>query len=283
MPLVAIPLGLIAVSSWLVKLEGDSFLHSQRTALIQQQAKNVANRGVSVEPVASNTAFTHDRFGWKDDSNQNANTLGTTLTPRGIGSRTGAPPSWIDTQAPVTSESRDSLPPIPGYIENGRIGASPYATVPEGSGFHITADEATKLDVNGNKVIFNGNVSLTSPQFDLSGDQLVVFLSEDKKTFRLAEATGSVQVQLKKGADDKCYRGQSDKAVYEPAKGTIVMTGWPKIQGQGQELIAAAADTRVMLYPNTGKLLTEGRTQTRVARQLVADDSAKRDTANSGE
>jgi hypothetical protein len=40
--------------------------------------------------------------------------------------------------------------------------------------------------------------------------------------------------------------------------------GWPKILGQGREHRASAADTRMTLFTNPAKLVTEGRAQTRI-------------------
>jgi lipopolysaccharide export system protein LptA len=102
----------------------------------------------------------------------------------------------------------------------------------------------------------------------------VVHLGQDKKSFRLLEATGSVDVQLTGVPDDKKYRGQSGVAVYDPAKGTLTLTGWPKIQGSGQELVAAEEGTRVVLMPKTGKMHTEGRAQTRVAKRLMEESAS---------
>jgi hypothetical protein len=62
--------------------------------------------------------------------------------------------------------------------------------------------------------------------------------------------------------------------VYDPGKGTLVLTDWPKIQGSGQELVAAEAGTRVVLIPKTGKMTTEGRAQTRIAKRLMEETAA---------
>jgi lipopolysaccharide transport protein LptA len=150
-----------------------------------------------------------------------------------------------------------------------------FETVPSDSGFHIAADEATKLDMEKQTVTFNGHVKLASPQFSLTATKLIVHLGKDKKSFRLLEATGSVDVQLTGVPDDKKYRGQSGAAVYDPAKGTLTLPGWPKIQGSGQELVAAEASTRIILVPKTGKMLTEGRAQTRIAKRLMAEPAAR--------
>ncbi len=37
-----------------------------------------------------------------------------------------------------------------------------FQTVPSDSGFHITADEATKMDIQAERVVFNGKVKMTS-------------------------------------------------------------------------------------------------------------------------
>jgi lipopolysaccharide transport protein LptA len=149
-----------------------------------------------------------------------------------------------------------------------------FETVPPDSGFHIAADEATKLDMERETVTFSGRVKLASPQFHLTATKLVVYLGKDKKSFHKLEATGEVDVQLTGVPDDKKYRGQSGVAVYEPGRGTLTLTGWPKIQGSGQELVAADASTRVILIPKTGKMLTEGRAQTRVAKRLMEESPA---------
>jgi len=282
--IIALPLGVIAVSTWLVKMENDTFLKSGRTTEIQEQARNQENGGVKVPIATPVEQFSHDRYGWKDNSQDLKTALGNDRPRRTIGSRPGQNADWLELQVEAKNASTGELPSIPGYIETEAMGESPFSTVPADSGFHITADEATKLDVKTQRVTFNGHVKLNSPQFDLTAKTVVVLLSKDKKTFKVAEATGDVNVQLKTGPPEKRYRGQSSKAVYEPSAGMITMTGWPKIQGQGQEIIAAAPETKVMLYTASGKLLTEGRTQTRVAKQLIAEDSAKRDAASqSGE
>lgn len=127
------------------------------------------------------------------------------------------------------------------------------------------------MDIQAERVVFNGKVKMSSPQFHLTASQLVVHLGKDKKSFKLAEARGEVNVQLTGVPEEKRYRGQSGFAIYNPSQGTLQLTGWPKIQGQGQELIAAEQGTKVTLFPKTGKMTTEGRAQTRIAKQLMAE------------
>ena len=184
--------------------------------------------------------------------------------------------NWLAAQpTKAATPTGGELPPIPGFAEMVPPAQPFFETVPADSGFHIAADEATKVDMEKETVTFNGHVKLASPQFHLTSTKMVVHLGKDKKSFRLLEATGSVDVQLTGVPDDKKYRGQSGVAVYDPAKGTLVLTGWPKIQGSGQELVAAEESTRIILVPKTGKMLTEGRAQTRIAKRLMEETAAQ--------
>ena len=104
---------------------------------------------------------------------------------------------WLAQQSSkLVQPSGGELPPIPGYAEMPTPAAPSFETVPADSGFHIAADEATKLDMEKQTVTFNGHVKLASPQFHLTATKLVVHLGKDKKSFRLLEATGAVDVQL---------------------------------------------------------------------------------------
>ena len=265
--LIAIPLGVIAVSGWLVKVENDSFRRGQRTSEIQQIANHRLGRvaGPQAEVPAA-ARLDHQRFGWEMVPEAAGGRLGDDFHRRPLGARAASAVPWLDRQeVALARQEAAGLPDIPGYQELPAPAVPEFETVLPGSGFHITADEATKLDLKKETVTFNGGVKLVSPQFHLTSDRLVIHLGKDKKTFRLLEASGSVHVQLTGVPEEKKYRGQSGFAVYDPAKAVLTLTQWPKIQGSGQELIAAEADTRVFLHPKTGHMHTEGRAQSRVA------------------
>lgn len=270
---IALPIGIIALSGWAVKVESDNYLQSRSNTALQQMPIRVADRLVLQPEVPRPSRFDHDRYG--TDSSETGNVLGDTISRRPIGERAGSRTAWLDAHPyHISNSSAQELPEIPGYVEApDQSLLQAFQTVPLEAGFHITADEATKVDMSGQTVMFNGNVSLTSPQFQLKSDKLTVHLGADKKSFNRAVAVGNVHVQLLAVAEDKRYRGQSGTAVYEPSKSMITMTNWPRIQGQGQELIGAEPNTKVFLYTQTGKMLTEGRAQTRVASQFVTNES----------
>lgn len=270
--LVAVPLSLIAISGWLVKVENDSFSKGARNSQLQQVPSHAGGRtAVGVQPpVAAELSLEHSRFGWVNTDGVGGALLGEDVTRRPLGTRAAPRGPWLD-RGQSTSDKAVKLPEIADFRSLPAPADPAFEAVPSESGFHITADEATRVDMGAQKVVFRGHVSMTSPQFHLAGEELIVHLGKDRTSFKLVEAKGNVKVQLTGVPPEKRYRGQSGNAVYDPAKGTLVMTGWPKIQGQGQELVAAEANTRVHLYPKTGKMLTEGRAQTRVAKRLMEE------------
>ena len=283
--LIALPLGIVAMASWLVRLEDSSFDATKRTANIQQVARHGGITGYTVtRDTPPIKRMDHGRYGWdQGDGSEGGSTLGNDPPRRTLGTRPGLGQPWLEQQTSTATAAKGPLiegSAIPGYIPPAGPGNTTFETVPAESGFHITADEATKMDIQAERVVFNGKVKMSCPQFHLSSTQLIVTLGKDKKSFKLAEAKGDVHVQLTGVPDEKKYRGQSGVAVYNPVQETLVMTQWPKIQGQGQELIAAEQGTKVTLFPKTGKMLTEGRAQTRVARQLMADGGPGSGAAN---
>lgn len=275
--LVAIPFGLIAVTSWLVKSESDSFAKSKRSEDIQNSSRRGAPVPRILEDIPVAARMDHERYGWQEGEYSSANTLGSVAAMRPLGARATQSLDWMTSQVPHKSASSSmNKTEIPGYIESSGSEVASFQTVTTESGYNITADEATKLDMAANKVIFNGHVMMTSPQFKLSADQLIVHLGSDKRTFKFIEANESVKIELVGVPEEKRYRGQSAKAIYEPSADSIVMTGWPKVQGQGQELVAAEEKTKITLFSKTGKMFTEGRAQTRVSKQLMAEEAEKK-------
>lgn len=271
--LIAVPLSLIAISGWLVKVENDSFSKGTRTSQLQQVPGH-GGGGAPVglqPPVPAELSFEHARFAWSGDQRVNPGPLGEDVSLRPLGARAMPRTAWLESRSSPLATKSTKLPEIADFRQQAAPENTAFEAVPSESGFHITADEATRVDMGSLKVVFRGHVSLSSPQFHLSGDELIVHLGKDRTSFKLMEATGAVNVQLTGVPVEKRYRGQSQSAVYDPGKGTLVMTGWPKIQGQGQELVAAEQRTRVLLYPKTGKMLTEGRAQTRIAKRLMEE------------
>lgn len=274
--LILIPLSVIAISGWLVKRESERFSRGVRTSQLQQVPRHGNGRvSVARAEVPETAKLDHHRYAWM--TGETGLPLGMDVQARPLGARAAPATDWLEKAAPVASH--DGVPAelrtIPDYRSMPEPAMPRFESVDTEGGFNITADEATRVDLSKETVVFNGHVRLTSPQFHLKSTKLVVHLSKDKKTFRMMEAMGDVDIQLTGVPEDKRYRGQSGVAVYEPGKGTLTMTQWPKVQGSGQEQVAAEAGTQMVLYPQTGQMLTRGKAQTRVAKRLMEAEKAE--------
>ena len=139
-----------------------------------------------------------------------------------------------------------------------------FDPVPNGAGYSITADSATNFDLKSKTVVFAGNVSLHCNEFTLAADRLVVHMESESGSMSRMVANGSVNVNLTKGTREERYQGFGEEATYDPKGQNIVFRGWPRILGHGREHRAASATTKMTLYTNPAKLLTEGRAQTRI-------------------
>ena len=275
--LIVIPLSVIAVSGWLVKRESDVFSQGVRTSQLQQVARHGNGRVSVARPDVPGTAkLDHQRYAWL--TGETGLPLGMDVQSRPLGARAAPATDWLE-KATARVSSQDGVPEelraIPDYRNMPEPGMPRFESAETEGGFNITADEATRVDLSKGTVVFNGHVRLTSPQFHLKSAKLVVHLSKDKKTFRMMEAMGDVDIQLTGVPEEKRYRGQSGVAVYEPGKGTLTMTQWPKVQGSGQEQVAAEAGTQMVLFPQTGQMVTKGKAQTRVAKRLMEEEKGK--------
>jgi lipopolysaccharide transport protein LptA len=276
--IVSIPLALIAVASFAVRHQDHSFQTSPRTAQIQTPVpvpvRLLPGSGTQIPaeklPVSQQPLY--GRYGF-DESVVAGTQLGRDSLPRGLGERASAPPDWLSIQQSIAAK-KSPFPEIPGYRETPPPRdplAEPLAVE---SGYQITSDEVTRLDMETGRVVFNRNVRMVSPQFHLTCDQLVVHLGKDKNSMDHSEAHGSVNILLTGVPPEKAYRGQSSDAVFHPQKNQIVLTGWPKARGASQEQVAAEAGTRMTLFTKTGRLLTEGRAQTRVTRSFMSESTS---------
>lgn len=143
--------------------------------------------------------------------------------------------------------------------------APEFAPVPGDAGYHIEAESATNFDLKTNSVVFSGEVGLKCKDFHMSASRLLVRMAGDSKSLKHLIANGNVKIHLLSDTKEGAYRGSSEQAVYDPALNSIVLTGWPKIIGEGREHIASTAGTRMTLHTKPSKLVTEGRAMTRVA------------------
>ena len=264
-------LGLVALSGWVVNLENEIYASKAKEMKLRGIAHYPRQGEREAKPSDPAASLAHPRYEWLNselaESRSTLRQMGSRVEPR-------LPVPTPAVQSYETGNLQD-LSDIPGPVPIAVPVEPVFDTVASQSGYHVNADEADKIGNGSDQIVFTGHVTMTSPTFHMVSDKLIMHMGKDGETFKLAESRGSVKVQLTGVPPEKRYRGQSEVALYDPKKGTLVMTGWPKIQGDGQELIASESTTRVILFPATGKLNTEGRTQTRVAKKFMEVDAKK--------
>jgi lipopolysaccharide transport protein LptA len=268
--IISIPIGLIAIASLIARHQDRSFQTGQHKSALESSVLLMHGSQSSVAELQPSQRLDHARYGVGESIG--GTMLGRDIRPRQLGERSATAPDWLRDQT-VPAARNASLPEISSYT------ASPPATDPLAtpiapeSGYQITAEEVSRLDMDSGRVVFNKNVHMVSPQFDLTCNQLVVHLGKDKNSMQLSEAHGAVNILLTGVPPERAYRGQSSDATFDPNKDIVILTGWPKAKGVSQEQVAAEAGTRMTLYTKSGRLVTEGRAQTRVTRSFVNDST----------
>lgn len=87
----------------------------------------------------------------------------------------------------------------------------------------ITCDGPLSFDYNRHIATFEQNVHVQDPNGDLYSDKLIAYMNEDTHTIRYAEAIGRVRIQQQQ------HTARSERAVYEPTRGTITLVGKPSL------------------------------------------------------
>ena len=220
-----------------------------------------------------------------------------------------ARPSPSPSVAPVPAEA-PSRTPAPD-AESAEL--SPPTDDPEMSDTtetDINATESASFSSRDRIAVFNGNVKVTDPRFQLVCDKLTVFLSKpaapgqnaaatpsptptptaDKKGdgggvmpsggsgIDHARAEGHVIILQKKaptkpGEEEKISIGRGEVGTFDNKTGDMVLTGWPSLEQNGSSLVADAEYT-VMTIHRDSSLNTEGPSKTRLIQHGKGGGSA---------
>lgn len=183
-------------------------------------------------------------------------------------SRSGRPMGFSDLEVasslPGAFEASSPPQSIP-TVQDAPSAPPEFEPVPTSMGYHISSDAATNFDMKSNTVVFSGKVTLKTTDLILEADRLIVHMNPgETQTLKKLVANGKVDFHLIGVPKEEVYRGSGEQAVFDPNTGIIVMSGWPKIIGQGREHIAAASTTVMSLNTKSPRLETEGRAQTRL-------------------
>ncbi len=127
----------------------------------------------------------------------------------------------------------------------------------------ITAEDEARFDSNTRVAIFIGKVAVDDKQFFLTCDKLTVYLKKDGGGMERAEAEGNVNILQKTDAEDggEPSRGKSQRALYDPDRGTVTLIGAPEVQ-QGINLHRASRPSTTMVLNPDGQLQTNGPSRT---------------------
>ena len=183
-----------------------------------------------------------------------------------VSTRTG-----LETDAPTTAKPKKA-----------RVGGAPAPNGPT----VITCSAQTTFDEKTRMAVFEGDVSVKSPQFVLTAEKLTAYLKKDETPAKTdveptknargegsADSTGGLEKAIAEGnvvisqtktdekGEETQYVGRGAKAVYTTATGDIVLSGWPQIQ-QGMNNQVATEEGTVMILNRDGRLKTVGRSKT---------------------
>lgn len=162
----------------------------------------------------------------------------------------------------------------------------------------IVARDGADFDGKGRVAIFNGNVHIQDPRFELWCDRLTVFLNREAKEdadaaqdkpppsnnpqassgggIDRAVAEGHVVIKQTKPATDggeaKTSIGRSERAEYTNRTGEIVLSGGRPSIEQGMNILEATSSQTRIILNRDNTLRTEGPSRTIIRQRGDAND-----------
>jgi lipopolysaccharide transport protein LptA len=137
-------------------------------------------------------------------------------------------------------------------------------SVPKAAGdLLIAANSQTDFQVKDKRIVFTGSVIMKNERFYLTADKLVAYMKENDQGIDFAEAQGNVVVRMVENGQETGSSGLSNRAVFHPQTGEIVLRGWPQIRFGNKAHVASSATTEMSLFTD-GRMKTSGRNQTMI-------------------
>ena len=125
----------------------------------------------------------------------------------------------------------------------------------------ILAQGGSTFDSKANLVVFEQDVVVKHPQFDLVCDKLIVFLKkqseEEESALDKAIATGKRVTVRKNGANGEVQIGQARKVTFEGKSGDVILEDWPQVQTDTR-LIQAKSQETIIILNQDGKMKING-------------------------
>jgi lipopolysaccharide transport protein LptA len=137
-------------------------------------------------------------------------------------------------------------------------------SVPKAAGdLVIAANSQTDFQVKDKRIVFAGGVIMKNERFYLTADRLVAYMKENDQGIEFAEAQGNVVVRMVEDGQETGSSGLSNRAVFYPHTGEIVLRGWPQVRFGNKAHVASSATTEMSLFTD-GRMKTSGRNQTMI-------------------
>jgi lipopolysaccharide transport protein LptA len=182
--------------------------------------------------------------------------------PKSIGHDASPSPSPAPDSLAKTETSLSSEPPARLRERDQQRASQQGASGPASLGnVNITAEDEVDFDLAAGTMVFRGNAAMEGERFNLKSDRIEVGMQNDQEGMQSAVAVGNVTIQMVVNGAPEGYTGYCERAIYNPDDGSITLTGWPEIIGNGGRQVAATPDTKVILYGD-GRLKTYGRNKT---------------------
>lgn len=140
--------------------------------------------------------------------------------------------------------------------------------------YQITADAVSNFDMNQKTAVFSGAVELNSRRFNLTANKLTVHMDAQKGKLKRIVANGSVEVHVADADPAKTFHGVATQAEFAPDTGIVTLLGWPRIKSQGREHRASDSTTKMLIFTENPRMVTQGRASTLI--QGTQDLQAKK-------
>ena len=131
----------------------------------------------------------------------------------------------------------------------------------------IVCDGGVTFDSKANLVVFEKNVVVNHPQFDLVCDKLIIFLKknpvEGESGMEKAIATGKRVTVQQTDVKGDVQIGQARKVTFKGGSGDVILQDWPQAQ-DANKLVQAKEQGTIIILNQSGKMKVDGPSSTKI-------------------
>lgn len=168
--------------------------------------------------------------------------------------------------------------PQPGAKPKSQADRDAKKKKDEAEEVEILSQAGCTFDSKANLVVFEDEVVVKHPQFDLVCDKLIVFLKQDaekgESAMDKAIATGKRVTVRQVDEKGEVQIGQARKVTFEEDSGNVILEDWPQVQ-TGSKLVQAKEQSTIIILNQSGKMKINGPSITKLV--LPTEDEDKDD------